>query len=366
MAFYTICLIIISLIYLAFYNKKLRVRTRSFDGKEAWLFLCVGMMVLLWGLRDVSVGLDTASYNNLYDWALRAKLSQYDIYWIEPGYALLTMFSAQVLHLSFHQFLMMVSLFCGFSIYEFIKRYSLNWYISAMVFISFPFMAFYMSGIRNAIVISIVLLAVRLLEEKKASRIILYEAIVIAASFLFHRSGLICLAIPIFAYKKRSEHLGFFYVVLPLALMFGKKYIYQFISSNFKDVGEAGGISVGAAFFVFLCFFVLIVLLNRGRKQDRQNEMHGSLSINLLSSRLVYCSLIGALISNGASDILSRMIVFFQMFYMISIPNSIEESGQSTKAKNVTYLIVIFVLLTYFYVFVLMFDPYGIVPYSTY
>ena len=80
----------------------------------------------------------------------------------------------------------------------------------------------------------------------------------------------------------------------------------------------------------------------------------------------MYCSLIGALISNGASDILSRMIVFYQMFYMITIPNSIEMSGQSVKAKNVTYLLVILVLLTYFYVFVLLFDPYGIVPYKTY
>ena len=155
MAFYTFGLIIISFLYFVFYNKKLSVKSSSVSGQKAWLFLCIGLLVLLWGFRDTSVGLDTSSYNNLYDWAFRAKISQYDIYWIEPGYALLTMFSAQVLHLSYHQFLMLISLFFGFSIYEFIKRYSLNWFVSAMVFISFPFMAFYMSGIRNAIVITI-------------------------------------------------------------------------------------------------------------------------------------------------------------------------------------------------------------------
>ena len=143
-----------------------------------------------------------------------------------------------------------------------------------------------------------------------------------------------------------------------------KGFIYQYITSNFKDVGSATGISIGTSFFVYLCFFIMILFLNRGTITNKKYD--GKFDIDLLSMRLIYWSLIGALLSNGASDILSRMIIYYQMFYSIGIANSIEASNQETRVKYIVFLGTIIILLVYFYVFILMLDPYGIVPYAVY
>lgn len=364
MTVYIASLLMIVSLYSVLYKQRYRSNTKIISGEVVWLFIAVSIVVLIWGLRDITVGLDTRSYSILYSWASGASISEYNRYWIEPGYAFLTMFFSQVLHLDYHQFIIVVSVFCGYSLYVFIKRYSKNYLISIITFFSFPLMAFYMSAMRNILVISIMLLSIRLLERKTFWRIMLYEGIIIISSIAFHKSGLICTLIPLFAYNTKKKRDVYVYGVVTALLFLTRGLIYQFINSNYKSVGSADSISIGTTIIVYAFLFILLALLHTTKKTPSIDI--GAFDIDLLSIRLFYWAVVGQLLSNGGSDILLRMVFYFQMFFVIGIPNCLHDFDQNQNNKILINVGTVALLLVIFYILVIESDPYGIVPYSLY
>lgn len=345
----------------------LTMTTRDFSKRNAiddlWLLLSVGAIVFCIGYRDLSVGLDTDSYLRLYEWASTARLFQYRDYWIEPGYAVLTILCSQYLGLTYHQFLFLISSFYGVSLYVFIRRYSCNYLISLLVFICLPLMSFYMTATRNAITISIMLLALRLLEGRDVRKIVLYEAIVVASSFLFHKSMILCMMFPLFAYKNRHGHSLYIYATMTLLLLCGRARLYEF-ASGFKHVEYTGDYFIGKLFVVYLVFFVFSLILYRN--EFRKAGAEGDFDINLMSVRVTFWSLVGMLLSHGGGDILSRILVYFYMFYIVSVANSIEIASINERVKSFAKAAIVVVLFLFFYYFTLDKDPHGIVPYTLY
>ena len=323
------------------------------------LFISIMLLALFSGMRGLSVGLDTPSYMRLYTWAEEASYTDYSYYWIEPGYAILMMVCSHELHLTFHQFLIFISIIEYLCIYKFIKRYSLDNFISILLVISFPLMGFLMTGIRNGLAICLVLSFVSLLDDKKKIKIVLFEACVVSVALLIHKSAFVFLILPVIAYHKNTKNTKLCYLIVSICLILGRSPIYAIINKYWKNVGETQNISLGISFLVYLLIYIICKIL-----YEKNN--HSEFDITELSSRALFWSLVLSIMTNGGADIMSRMVINLQAFIIILIPNAIRATNKKIQNKFILFLLIFLGALLHYLIFVLYLDPYGILPYQRY
>ena len=157
--------------------------------RTAYCFITGLMLFLIAGLRSTAVGGDSGQYARLY--ALVSRLDLSDI---------LERFNSEPLFYVFAKFLSIFStsytfLFCvigaifAFSISYFIYRFSEAPYISLVMLIPMQFFPFTLSGCRQALTLSIVLLAISLVLKKSYIKF----AIVLLVAYFIHNSTIFVL-----------------------------------------------------------------------------------------------------------------------------------------------------------------------------
>ena len=157
--------------------------------RTAYCFITGLMLFLIAGLRSTAVGGDSGQYARLY--ALVSRLDLSDI---------LERFNSEPLFYVFAKFLSIFStsytfLFCvigaifAFSISYFIYRFSEAPYISLVMLIPMQFYPFTLSGCRQALALSIVLLALAMVMQKKNVKF----ALVLLFAYFIHNSTMFVL-----------------------------------------------------------------------------------------------------------------------------------------------------------------------------
>lgn len=158
------------------------------------------LLFLILALRGVSVGTDTPSYYDHYlydeqpDWRLGLIAGQEILFrYLELG--------CRAIGLPWQLFLTVVSILIVVPIIYYFKRYSVNVWASLLIYITIGLFTMNLSGMRQSIAISFVLLAIMQLYEKHLIR----YAILVLVGACFHYSALFLLLL-IFVYFLKFKH----------------------------------------------------------------------------------------------------------------------------------------------------------------
>lgn len=145
-------------------------------------------VLLLYTLRGVSVGTDTATYGEYYQYIKNFAVEHIFNYFIEPGYVLLSMFSDRVFgnEIGMH-FLSGCLIFGMLTAGIMYYRGKLNEEQSVFIFFM-SYFAIACNGIRQMIASCIIFYGVRYILEKKFWK---YMLVVLVAT-LFHKTAVIC------------------------------------------------------------------------------------------------------------------------------------------------------------------------------
>lgn len=269
------------------------------------IFLC---MVLFAGLRNQSVGTDTMSYVNSFNNLDNRSLSEdfIEILSDEPGFYLLQIFARQISG-NYWVILSVVSGICyAFVLYS-IKRHSENRILSLFIYITFGYYTFCFNASRQAIALSIYLLALPSLYKRN---FIKYSIFVCVAA-LFHKTVLI--AIPLYflfimKYSWKSLSLAAIAAIvisrrLPslLSAAAGLEDRYLLYS-----VGRATGGYLLTLFYVMMSVFFILI---RKRIPIAQRNEYDIFLQMLICGSIIY--LIVSL--SGAYVELTRFAAYFQI-----------------------------------------------------
>jgi len=145
------------------------------------------VLIIIMGLRNVSVGADTAQYYRRY---INAEYMLHS-YSYEKGYSLISYFFHNIIHIDFSLYVFIVAVFQICCLLWFFNRYSKNNFICLIMFLSLGLFSMEMSGIRQSIAMSLILLSIYFVEKRK---IIPFLALLII-SYTIHNSAVFCIII---------------------------------------------------------------------------------------------------------------------------------------------------------------------------
>jgi len=233
---------------------------------------------LLCALRSSSVGRDVVGYEMVYKWTANVKWNDWDYVYFEKGYILL-MKICVLLRLSFQGFLAVSYAIIVFPIYLIIRKYSYNYGISTLLYVCFQHLNFDLSGIRQALSMSIVLIGYVLLIESKKYALLKYTICVIIAS-TFHTGAFICFVFVI-AYLVKSMPVFYIGSIISLGvLLLFRRYLMILIQDWFErnEFDLESRIYIGANFIMSVAFIALFIMYLNYIKEKIDNAENSSLS----------------------------------------------------------------------------------------
>lgn len=308
------------------------VNVEKFSLNRRAFWIPILSLSLFAGMRSYRVGTDTGSYVANYINNLDPNYFEYNET-VEKGYQL---FDYLILHLTHNYFWLffITAFFIVYSYFKLIKKYSENYLLSVIIFVSFGTYTFFFNGLRQGIAMAIFTYAISALLNKK---LWLYLTICLIAS-TFHTSALVM--IPFYfvvnvriklIYKIIGVMLTTFILASPLIrYMADENTRYEAYTTN----NDYGGI-LTLVFYVFIAIFILIV----NKKLRIKSDIFTGLFTLYLSgiSLLIPIAMLGA----GASGP-QRILYYFSWTLMIILPVIIN----SFKSKIVK---LIFIILCVFY-----------------
>lgn len=321
--------------------------------KKLYITLVSIQMILLSGMRDITIGADTLNYENhfyelinpelntLYGWKqLFAYLLNFGKSYNtrDIGYELLSKAFASLIP-NFRIFLFAIAIFVCMGLGRFLYKYSSDICISYVLFQAFilPFML--LTGIRQTIAISLVVFwGYDLIKQRKAIK---YVALCLIA-MLFHFTAVI--AIPFYFvcnYRKKIRTKYLIAVIMPAVFFAFKSIIFSIIPFGiYSRYTESSGIQS----YLFIVFMILIVvaifileknnyIVNESR--DEINLVDGTIIAELCVSSSV---IVGIFFRLG----------FYYFPYMICYFPCLFECLEN-KTKKIGKIILLMGLLCYIY-----------------
>lgn len=326
---------ILGILKLFLYNKK---------SSKLFVIIAFALLFLIASLRSLIFGPDVMNYVNHYN---KLKNESTISIWTnfingtgkDPFFDLLLKFFSNI---GFDNFiwLAILSFIFLFSISLLIYRYSSEFYISFITFISLGYFFFSMTGLRQTLAISIILMSYKYLREKKLMTFVL---IVICAS-LFHSSALIFLiAYPLAFLKIGIKHLGALLIGLSIAVFFDDflRIIIQNFGWNDSLASYAqrevtlnySGFVIQLTIFLFCLFYKNKVL--QGNKDD------------LSLYNIIFIGLIFQSFTIVVAEFF-RLSLYFSIFNIILISKAIMIEEQK-KLRSLIYIIILFSFFLYIF-----------------
>lgn len=352
---------------------------RNKDSKSSVTFLTIIFIFiyLLCALRSSSVGRDVAGYEMVYNWTVNAKWNDWDYVYYEKGYILL-MKICVLFRLPFQGFLAVAYAIIVFPIYLIIRKYSYNYGISTLLYVCFQHLNFDLSGIRQALSMSIVLIGYVLLIESKKYSLLKYTLCVIIAS-TFHTGAFICFVFVI-AYLVKSMPVFYIGSAISLGVLYYLRNYLMIIIQDWFERNEydlESRIYIGANFLMTVAFVALFIMYLNYTKNKLDNVENSSLAYysdenhyleNVCKEHFIstinvkmYIISFAAMILFGTSNMV-RSYMYLNQVYMIILPNLLESN--MFKSKEVIKIAVVIVFIAFFVYNVLINGGFDIVPYK--
>lgn len=300
--------------------------------------LCLGILM---AFKDISVGNDTNNYVYFF------KTLQNSSAWynpdtrFEPGYQIFSKLISNIFG-EYQYLFISTAVICMFCLYKGVFNYSDNPGFSLFLFVSLRFFYFFLSGLRQAIAVSIIIIAFHYLMKGK----IIKYLIAVALATTFHLSALIfILALPIsrmkFNISTAVKLIGatclcsfLFSPLISFILDLLPEYYSHYLSSeefsadnlaNYIDILIKGSFIILALFTGYTKRTDGMIVKDTGTKQVTIMDVHMNFMI---------ASLCIAIIATRAS-ILDRMAQYYWIFSTFSIANIIK--GRKYRDKYLLY-----------------------------
>lgn len=347
-------LLIVAILFLGFILSKKR--------KTVYVTMICILMSLISGFRHYTIGNDTPAYLRTHNVVINEGFGAFNKSRLEPGYIMLNNISASITD-DFNFFLLLMALITNIAIGIFITRHSKNPVLSLLLFILFRFFFNEMNIMRQFLSISLILYGVDYIKKRK---ILKYLMVVLLASTI-HYSALFALPI-YFLYRK---HIGprtklmlsivaivaFFLLDKVLSILTARIGLYGGYVEEYIDSNKIGSI-LAAAMSAFMYFYCLMVYKKYKSEDTNESEYGFILNASLICMLLSICSI--------RISILSRLIDYYDIFVIISLPN-INCLIKSAKKRMLANIAIAIIGFAYFFSVTLLRPDWNkVVPYKTY
>lgn len=274
---------------------------------------------LILALRHWSMGVDLGYYSlsdsgymhsfdnlNKYSWSEILKMKSFLNY--EKGYVIFNKLIGSIWNN--RQFFLGVCAFINISVVSiFICKRSKLPLMSWVVFLGLPSFLMFFSGLRQAIAISITMIAVRWIERKK----IIPFVLTVLLSWTFHSSAIVfLLAYPLYYVRLTDVQKMLFALLIPVIYVF-KVPLFMVLNKLFKNNAVVENTGAGMLFIVFFCIYLFLVISHSYQKKQQSGY------INLFYMACI-CQAFG-----GVYDTAMRVGYYFMVYLVVALPNTIED-----------------------------------------
>lgn len=243
------------LLVLSFVMSWIALEKKSLNRNSFWVPLVV--LVIFSSIRSYHVGTDGRTY-------VAPFISQLDVDYfifnkdIEVGYQLLEYSLLTVTNNYFWLFLV-TSLTIVYCYLRIIKIYSVDYWLSVLLFITLGFYTFFFNGLRQGIAIALFVLATPYLLEKKC---ISYLLVCLLASF-FHLTVLF--TIPFYFLVNLKTKLTYKIILIFIFSLFASSFLVSYLASaneryeSYAEVSDKAGGLLTIGFYTILGIFIYLV-----------------------------------------------------------------------------------------------------------
>lgn len=323
------------------------------------ILIAIVMMMLIFALRNISVGVDTNTYSEFY----QAKKANPYLSFFETGYEIIGLISV-FLGLDFNGMLFIISIIMFVPLLFFVKKYSINPLLSIFLYISLCIYSQAFNGMRQFIALSIFIIAIKYLITGKCVKYF----ICICIAVMFHSSAVILLPMYFLRYIKLNRKSIISILVLVLLLSFFIEPIVKLISKfshfNYYERYFVGQFTQGLDLFnilycmVMLSLFILFYCI---RKHVKKDNLH---TYNIFLTLFYLFVLIRILATfSGMFSLINRFTMYFFFSIIFLVPYFFENIKDKRYSKFV-YLITLLTGLVYFVLSIAIRQSNGIYPYE--
>lgn len=298
--------------------------------------------------RDYTIGTDTPTYTSFFRGSISVDNYIFDPR-VEYGYQLFEYF---ILNISKQYFLLFFasSSIIVTSILYVIKKYSVNYFLSVFIYISFAFYTFYFNTLRQGISIAICMLGIYFFINKK---IIPYFFIILLAS-TFHISAWIMLLI-YFVVHHLQLKIEIKAIICFLFTFFCSKIIIGYMASDNDRYAHYTENADNAGGYLLTFFYLLIAfLVYLGGKDLRKSD---KIFMLLEQIFIIGLAIVIPIVFLGTDPSGPQRILYYFCFYLIFIIPIL-----LNKYNNI-YLYLLFVVLASIYFCLVTSRIYEIYPY---
>lgn len=337
-----------------------------------YLNLAFIAIFLIYSLRASTVGRDLPGYEEAYELSNVISFARLGIGNFERGYLFL-MWICNKLNLSFQWFLTICNAIILVPIYIFIRKYSKNVFLSTIIYICYMFFEFNMTGLRQAIASSIVLIAITVLLESKRYGLLKYILIVLLAT-KFHSAAYAAFLYLPFHYMKKSKTYTISIACLGAFFLVARGPIMSIIKASFEkdSMNTNAGLHIGLNMVFLLALAAVFTVSGFKREKDIQLMSfvpQGSAALlekpmgfsDALFEKMFYLS-IALLFLFGADTAVRSYMILNQVIFVL-LPNSIINLFDKKAEKVITGGLILF-FIAFFFSNTLIGGGFDVVPYK--
>lgn len=314
--------------------------------KLRFSYFVIFFMILIPGLRDVSVGLDTLQYESIYE-----KYS--DSFWtydtrLEYGYLIINKIVYDCLG-SFYWLQIITSMLFVIPLYWLSSRYSSKVWLSLLLFVIYAFYYMCFNEMRQCIAMGVSCFAFNYIVQGDWKKFL----IMVALSCCFHHSAAILFPLVFISRFDRLNnwHIVLFFVSFGFISIF-VSVIYNFLGS-FQEITYGENQTTGGYGLVAMQIMTLIIAFYKRR--DLFVDMR-----NLYSFYYIACAIVIFPICH-INPVMFRLEQYLWLPMIILIPN-ILSSFKDRIIRNLGILA--YVVIGYFFLFIFVFSEKNhILPY---
>ena len=329
---------------------------------NTFLIITFLAIFLLYALRASSVGRDLPGYKDMYLITKHVAWDNYDYVYFESGYILL-MKICTYLGMSFQMFLAVVSAIILIPIYIYFKKYSKNQFLSVLIYIGYLYFEFNMTGIRQAIATSVVLIGFMLyLRGGKFARLVLIGFILLASTF--HKGAFVCLLFIPLSYIKSMTSYTFTVSILTVVSFLLRSKIMVLVNDFFKEdkINEQADVYIGLNFVFILALSVYFVFSYFARVKNKDKTEAVDLPTRADEIQIKWFLLSVMIMLVFGLDTSVRSYMFYSQVLMVQLPNSMDCWKKKDRMILNMGLIAFFVI--FFFTNSLIPNNFDIVPYK--
>lgn len=305
-------------------------------------------------IRNFNVGIDIPGYISMYDVTATKSWSNWDYVYFENGYILL-MKICNMIGLSARGFLCVVYALILIPIYILIKRETKDPLLSIIIFLCFQFFVFDLTGLRQAIAMSICMIAFLVAQKHGKTPLIIFIALVYGASMI-HRSALafalayIIIRLPI--NKKMVLAYAIGAVVCFIINKAGVAAILEYYNNSHYGWSNDDSSQLG------LSLLLIVIFAITGVYSCFKQESATSLKICQASTNMVLAGVCMMFLVNGST--LLRATMYFYFPIIILAPMIVKSFGGGIDKIAKYAMIILFV--THF--FINEINSFNVTPYE--